>query len=218
MRQNVTYSIKKRTWILLLSYVLLFSYSQSVNAQAVPTPVANPASVVKKAKPWQIGVEAGLDLSRFSASKELFSPDNQTGWFAGLKIKTKIPLPNLGVDGAVLYSQNDIDYMIGTDYRQKRMHTIVVPANLRYNWKIDSNFILYIASGPQWNWLLDKSHISNIGKLNHSYFDWNIGMGLDLFKHVQFGFNYNILLGKMGEVNNVNLEGHTWNIRFAYFF
>ena len=98
------------------------------------------------------------------------------------------------------------------------MHTIVVPANLRYNWKIDSNFILYIASGPQWNWLLDKSHISNIGKLNHSYFDWNIGMGLDLFKHVQFGFNYNIPLGKMGEVNNVNLEGHTWNIRFAYFF
>lgn len=207
----------KRIALLIFNFLFLIS-TQSIVAQPIPTPVPTPASAVKKVKPWQMGIEAGLDLSRFTASKELFSPDNQTGWFAGVKIKTKIPLPNLGVDAALLYTQNDIDYMVGTDYRQKRMHMLVVPANLRYNWKIDSNFVLYLATGPQWNWLVDKSHISNIGKLDHSFFDWNIGMGLDLLKHVQFGFNYNIPLGKMGEVNNVNLEGHTWNIRFAYFF
>ncbi len=190
-----------------------------VNCQlSISSAFAQKAPAAKKVKPWRIGIEGGLDFSRFSASKELFSPDNQTGWFVGMKIKTSIPLPNLGVDAALLYNQNKMEYLVGTDYREKKMHMFVVPVNLRYNWKIDANFILYLASGPQWNWLLDKSRISNVGEFDHSFFDWNIGMGFEVLKHVQFGFNYNIPLGRMGEVNNVNLEGHTWNVRFAYFF
>ena len=197
----------------LVLVLLLIIGCQNLAAQGENVPV------VKKVKPWQLGVEGGLDLSRFKASKELYSPDNQIGWFVGLKIKTRIPMPNLGLDAAILYHQNKIDYVVGsTDYRKKKMHMFVVPVNLRYNWKVDSNFNLYIATGPQWNWLLDKSRISDVGELDHSFFDWNIGMGFEILKHVQFGFNYNIPLGKMGEVNNVNLEGHTWNIRTAYYF
>ena len=211
MRRSISYIKNMGKWLLLLSPFLFFSLSQSLSAQTT-------VPVVKKVKPWRIGVEGGLDFSRFSASKELFAPENQTGWFVGMKIKTSIPLPNLGLDAALLYNQNKMEYLVGTDYRQKKMHMFVIPANLRYNWKIDSSFILYIATGPQWNWLLDKRHISDVGGFEHSFFDWNIGMGFEVLKHVQFGFNYNIPLGKMGEVNNVNLEGHTWNIRFAYYF
>lgn len=184
----------------------------------IPLPVVKEAIKKNKDKPWQWGVEAGLDLSHFSASRELISRENRTGWFVGLKIKTRIPLPNLGLDAAVLYNQNELGFQQEEEYREKKMHMFVVPFNLRYNWKIDSNFILYLATGPQWNWLVDRERIGEIGKFEHSFFDWNIGAGLDLLRHVQFSFNYNIPLGRMGQINEVNLEGQTWNVRFAYFF
>lgn len=204
--------MKRLLYILFIIVNCQLSIVNSIQAQA-------PVPVVSRVKPWQWGVEAGVDVSRFRASKELFSPDNRVGWFVGLKIKTKIPLPNLGIDAAVLYNQNHLEYEATTGrYKNKKMHMFVVPVNLRYNWKLQERFVIYLASGPQWNWLLDKSRFGESGKLEHTFFDWNIGMGFDIFRHVQFGFNYNIPLGKMGEVNNVNLEGHTWNVRAAYFF
>lgn len=189
----------------------------SAQTAAMSLPVVK--EIVNKPKPWQWGIEAGLDLSHFSASRQLISAENRTGWFVGLKLKTKIPLPNLGFDAALVYDQNKFEYQpeLGT-YREKKMHMFQVPVNLRYNWTIVSSFVLYLASGPQWNWVMDKAHVDEIGKLEHSFFDWNIGMGFDILRHVQFGFNYNIPLGKMGEVNQVNLEGHTWNVRLAYYF
>ena len=57
----------------------------------IPLPVVKEAIKKNKDKPWQWGVEAGLDLSHFSASRELISRENRTGWFVGLKIKTRIP-------------------------------------------------------------------------------------------------------------------------------
>ena len=202
-------------FILLLGMgqLSIFNFQLSIGeAFAQPVP--------KKVKPWQWGIEGGVDVSRFRASKELFSPDNRVGWLLGLKLKTGIPLPNLGLDAALLYNQNHLEYETNSPgyYRNKKIHMFVVPVNLRYNWKLQERFVIYLASGPQWNWLLDKSRFGETGKLDHSFFDWNIGMGFDVMNHVQLGFNYNIPLGRMGEVNNVNLEGHTWNIRAAYYF
>ena len=179
---------------------------------------SSPIPGVKKVKPWKVGVEAGLDLSRFRASKELLSPDNCMGWFAGAKLRLKIPLANLGLDAALLYNQNKLEYVAQQDIEKKTLRSFLVPVNLRYNWTIESNFVLYFATGPQWNWYVGKKLLGSIGELEHSYFDWNVGLGIEVLKHVQLGLNYNIPLDKMGEVNNVNLEGHTWNIRFAFYF
>ena len=199
---------------LILSFSFLFSHFLilSLHAQS-PVPAPTP-----KVKPWSLGVEGGLDLSRFSASRELFSSENHTGWFLGAKARVKIPMPNLSLDGALLYNQSKLEYQEQSVFKDKKLHMFVVPVNLRYTWNIVPAFGLMIFTGPQWNWLLDKKEIGSIGKLEHSFFDWNIGAGFEVAKHVQFAFNYNIPLGKMGEVNNVNLQGQTWNIRFAYLF
>lgn len=173
-------------------------------------------SIHANAMRW--GVEGGVDLSRFQASKELKSFGPECGWFVGVKIKKAIPPPNLLLDAALLYSQNEIEYESNNVTRERKMRQFAVPVNLRYEWQINGTLCLYMATGPQWNWLLSKSRLGNEGRLKHSCFDWNIGGGIEILKHVQLGFNYNIPLGKMGEFNNVNLEGHTWNIRLAYFF
>ncbi|MBQ7571235.1 MAG: porin family protein [Bacteroidaceae bacterium] len=202
-----------RMWLLLLSHFLIFSFSPSLSAQP-----ADSVPVAKKTKPWHLGFEGGLDISRFSASRELFSPDSHTGWFVGAKVKVNIPMPNLSLDGAFLFNQSRLEYQEQDVYRHKNLHLFVVPVNLRYTWTIVPAFGLMFFTGPQWNWLLDKKRIGTVGELEHSFFDWNVGMGFEVARHVQLAFNYNIPLGKMGEVNTVNLEGHTWNIRFAYLF
>lgn len=167
---------------------------------------------------WDWGVEGGVDLSRFKASKGLMSQDNRVGWFVGAKFKCEIPMPNLGFDVALLYNQNRLSYTNKGMEAHKNLHMFVVPLNLRYDYEVAQSFNVYMATGPQWNWYVGKSDIGGIGKMHHSFFDWNIGAGFEILKHVQLGFNYNIPLGKMGELNNVDLEGRTWNFRAAYFF
>ncbi len=164
------------------------------------------------------GVEGGVDLSRFKANKGLMSKDNRVGWFLGAKLKSGLPLPELGFDVALLYNQNKLQYTQSGAEKTKKIHMFVVPLNLRYTYEIEENFGFYMATGPQWNWLIGKTNIGGMGNLHHSFFDWNVGAGFEILGHVQLGFNYNIPLGKMGEVNNVDLEGRSWNFRFGYFF
>ncbi len=168
---------------------------------------------------WAIhfGVEGGLDLNKFHLNKDLLNSDNRMGWFAGLKIKQGLPLPNLGFDAAVLYKEGSLDYEEHYLQQNKTLRTLVVPVNLRYDWKIVNAFRIYLATGPQFNWNLQDNDIGSVGKLDATYFDWNLGAGIELTSHVQIGFTYNIPLGKMGEVNSINLESKTWSIRVGVF-
>ena len=175
-------------------------------------------SGVAQAQSWNWGLEGGVELSRFKAAKGLMSQENRVGGFLGGKIKAELPLPNLAVDASLLYNQNKMTYIKGGKERNKKLHMFVIPLNLRYDYDLQQNFGIYLATGPQWNWFIGNSDIGGMGGLRHSFFDWNVGGGFNILRHVQIGFNYNIPLGKMGEVNNVDLEGRSWNFRFGYWF
>lgn len=162
---------------------------------------------------WKWGFEGGVDISRFRAQDGFFSDSNRCGWFLGVKNKFNIPLPNLGLDASFLYNQNKMNY--GTR-ESKKLHQFVLPVNVRYNYKLGDKVVWYMASGPQWNWFLGNSSVAG-GTLRHSYFDWNVGTGFDLFSHLQIGFNYNIALGKMGNVNGCDVKANSWNIRLGYY-
>lgn len=164
---------------------------------------------------WKWGLEGGLDVAKFRANDGFFSNTNRFGWFLGAKMKFDLPLPNLGMDAAILYNQNKLEY--GSTNKGKKLHQFILPINLRYNYNLGSKVVWYMASGPQWNWFVGNSDVVG-GTLRHSYFDWNMGTGFDLFNHLQLGFNYNVALGKMGSVNGCDVKANSWNIRLGYYF
>lgn len=205
--------MKKLSTLLLLATVMLCSLPASAQ--------------------FKYGLEAGLNLSKMSMSKDVVSSDNRVGWFVGPKIQFGIPLAGLAVDGALLYSQKymELDSTEDgvTETSRKTMPNIEIPVNLKWNFGFSSLVGVYLATGPQWSWYLGGKKISfdgeNVGLLETSNFSWNVGAGINAFKHLQLGVTYNIACGKTGELNGlmetaekIKLRNNTWQVRLAYMF
>ena len=58
---------------------------------------------------FQFGIKGGLNVSKISVSKEVFRPDNKSGFFFGPTAEFTLPLLGMGVDVSALYNQYGID-------------------------------------------------------------------------------------------------------------
>lgn len=186
------------------------------------------------------GVDAGVNITKMSFDKSVFNSDNCAGLFIGPKVHLKLPLLGLGVDGAIRYSYRPVNVNATIETtgeeisRTKALHYIEVPVNVR--WDFNLKIVgLYVATGPQWDWNvgdLSWSKSSDLGanittNLERHTFFWNVGGGIELFSHLDIGFNYNIPLGTQGEtktfIGNVltgvqSYQNGTWQIYLNYFF
>ena len=134
-----------------------------------------------------------------------------------------IPVVGLGVDGALLFSQKGIK----SDADGLKQVGLDIPVNLKYNIGLGSLLGVYVAAGP--DFFFDfKSKEPGFDK-KRAMVGINVGAGVKLIKHLQVGFNYNIPLGKSGDVTFADgvgavfskSEGYktkTWQISAAYIF
>lgn len=73
---------------------------------AIAVAIVSIAASAQTAKMFNWGVEAGMNFNSLSFDKEMFESGNRAGFFVGPKVKVKVPLVGLGLDGALLYSMN----------------------------------------------------------------------------------------------------------------
>ena len=156
---------------------------------AIVTMVALPAQAQLK-----FGVKGGLNISKVHFDKNVVSDGNVTGFNIGPMIEFKVPIVGIGFDAALLYSQKG--FKIG----DKSMHTdhLDVPVNLK--WKIGLPVAkVYFTGGPYISFRMagDKllDDIDNIaGSFESKSFGagLNFGAGVELFSHLQVGFNYGL--------------------------
>lgn len=108
---------------------------------------------------------------------------------------------------------------------------------MRYGFGLGETASIFIFAGPQFGF--------NIGDKNKTWTDYknnacewtlksstvsaNVGLGVMLLKHLQFTANYNIALGKTGEVDVksaaestwktvTGAKANAWQIALAYYF
>lgn len=174
----------------------------------------------------QFGLEAGVGIKKMSFSKDVYKSDNFAGFFVGPKVKAKIPVVGLGVDGALLYA---LDKAKIDDSKTKHMSYVRLPLNLR--WDIGTSFFgVYAATGPQWEWLIGNSDLTTREGLHatfeHHVFNWNVGAGIMFANHIEIGASYSIPIGKAGSVSgvydtvkdNISIKNKEWQIRLNYYF
>ena len=175
------------------------------------------------------GIKGGYNITNFSFSKDVIAKDNQQGFFIGPSLKIGIPVLPIGFEIAALYDQRDAK-LEGEKISQK---SINIPINVRYELGLGDMAGIYVAAGPQFGFNIgDKSFsFDDVAdyKLKDSNLSINLGAGLRLVKHLEIGFNYNIALGKTGEINvidgagealgiNGNGKANAWQISAAYYF
>lgn len=187
------------------------------------------------------GFKAGVNLTQkpsYDLNTLKQDLNGNAGWFAGPTIKFIAPVIGLGVEAGALYSQ----YSINIEGQDIKTQSIDIPIYLRYELSLPvaSKFVIpFIAVGPQFSWNLgnkeytldDLTNLENSElkkyTLNSSDLSLNLGLGIILFKHLEVHGNYNLALGKTGEItdfgmddikNAMELKTSKWQVSLAYVF
>ena len=176
------------------------------------------------------GLRGGLNLVSMSTDESTFDSSNRAGWFFGPTAKFTVPLIGLGLDISALYDQRTSEFNNQTVKEQN----IFIPINLRYQVGLGSLASAFVKAGPQFGWNIGSKTYQaikdgNTGefKLKDSNTSLNIGVGINALSHLEVGINYNIVLGKTGDLtvkdaakNAYNSKSRTnaWQLNVAYFF
>lgn len=177
------------------------------------------------------GVEAGMNFNSLSFDKEMLESGNRAGFFVGPKVKVKVPLVGLGLDGALIYSMNSAQIQNEDIVKSKNLSYLEIPLNVRYDFSLLKVLGIYLATGPQYNYCMSSdATIADFygpidGGISRSTWGWNVGGGVELFKHLQLGVTYTIPISnsgnlELGDITNVftNYKQKTVKVRLAYFF
>ncbi len=185
------------------------------------------------------GITGGLNLTKLRLSdnlKNVFSSDNQAGWFIGPKVNLSL-VAGLGLDASLQYSQRKLQVSDDEGLSSyKTFRSIEIPINVKYNFGVGRVASIYVATGPQFGFNVGSRSWNLFGGSDDGLFrnenmttTWNIGAGVKVLGHLDIGVGYNFGLGKVGETFlsqvNDNLVGssddykaNTFQVQATYYF
>ncbi len=183
----------------------------------------------------RFGVKAGVNVDNLKVSnlKEaagIFDADNNCGFTGGVTMEYIAPVVGIGFDLSLMYAHlkakmedNGKMGTVGKNYLE-------IPLNLKYKLGIPviSRIIQpMVYTGPSFAFKLDKSVFSNI-KTKTTQIGWNLGIGVELFKHLQINGGYTFGINNVAKyigpvennfnLENVKLKNNYWTITAAYMF
>ena len=181
----------------------------------------------------KFGVKGGLNVTKMSVSSDVYSADNNNGFFIGPTVKFTLPIVGLGIDAAALYDERK-GALVRYDNKSEdvKFKSINVPVNLRWNIGLGSLAGIYLAAGPQFGFALGDfgdAWDSSFYKKENMNVSINLGAGLSLLKHLELGFTYNIQTkdsyaitedwagGNLG-LQVTDIKTNAWQISAAYYF
>jgi len=160
----------------------------------------------------KFGVKGGLNLAKLSLSQgnANLDSDNTTGFFIGPMAEFTVPIINIGIDGALLYSQRGKD--------ECKQSGLEIPVNLKYTIGLGSLAGLYLAAGPDFFFNFKDIKESEGLKKKDAQVGLSLGAGLKLLNHLQVGANYLIPLSNSYSFEDIDVKTKTWQISAAYIF
>lgn len=187
----------------------------------------------------RFGIKAGLNLNSLHLNDlklnnlNNYISDNGTGWTAGVMGEYMAPIIGLGVDVSLMYTRMNADVDIFNDGHYegtlKNSNFLQIPINLKYRFKlpvVGSLLAPYIFTGPDFAFKLGKNTFQDL-KTRTCQVAWNLGVGLQLFNHLQisgsYAFGINNIVGHVAgqyvnTTDNVKAKNNYWTISAAYLF
>lgn len=182
------------------------------------------AAVVPSQAQFKWGVKAGMAVNSLKFNKGLGSSDNRAGFTGGLMADFTVPVIGVGFDASLLYAARSIDFAEedGTTVNKTRSY-IDIPVNFKYKiglpvvGKIVTPFL---TTGPDFSFLLSNKNMNNAVKNKTFDFAWNVGLGVQLFNHVQVAASYGIGITKSASGHDSLYSGRNrcWTVTAAYLF
>lgn len=179
----------------------------------------------------RFGIKAGLNVNHLSTDyKNILNKNNQAGWTAGLMTEFQLPLIGLGADLSLMYTRMNTDVLVPIANSDAELsipnhNFIEIPVNLKYKISlpvVGSFLAPYVFTGPSFGFKLDKSTVEDF-KTKTFQAVWNLGLGLELAKHLQIGASYGFGLNDIVKIasssaNPIKYHNNYWTVTAAYLF
>lgn len=184
----------------------------------------------------KFGVKGGLNVTTMKFNRHVLDKSNSEGFYFGPTMKFTLPVVGLGVDASALYNQcsskmtaEQGNEQIITDREETlTRQAISIPVNLRYDVGLGDDASIYFFAGPQASFNVGGKIKDIDWKWADTDFSVNVGFGIMLLSHLQVNTNYNVGIGKTGELGEHSVFTHlrkgfhgranTWQLGLAYYF
>ena len=187
---------------------------------------------------FRFGVKAGLNLNKldFKNLENSLDPDSGLGYTAGVVADFHIPVIGLGFDASLMYTRMNSGGEISTVDASGKVveeqvfakNFIELPINVKYKFSlpvVGSFLAPYIYTGPSFAFKLDKNTLEYV-KSKTCQIAWNVGLGIELFNHLQVGASYGFGINNIVEKTNfgginaevLKVKNNYWTISAAYLF
>lgn len=179
---------------------------------------------------FRFGVKAGVNLNNLHLNNtaKTLGDDNQCGWTAGVMTEFQVPLIGLCFDLSAMYTRMNSELTNGQEDVNIGKDFLEIPLNIKYKFGLPvvGNIISpYLFTGPSFAFKLDKKTLNAIENKTFQT-TWNIGLGVELVKHLQISGSYGIGMNnavKFLEFEGVNpvtvkVKNNYWTITAAYLF
>lgn len=210
--QSETKSINKRSLVRALQLaaivaVAIFTATMPASAQV------------------RLGVRGGITLNKLHFDREIINSENRIGYSAGLVLDVNIPVVGLGVEASAMYTHRD-DRLFDDIHNFKR-HYIEIPVYARYRLTlpaVERIVAPYVFTGPNFSILFKDEAPTSINN-SRTCTSWDVGAGVDLFKHLRLSATYGIGMSKAMQYIDreyqggvVNGKDKHWTVSAAWLF
>lgn len=184
----------------------------------------------------RFGIKAGLNVNSFHFDKEkILDSDNRCGWTGGVMAEFIVPVIGIGFDASVMYTRMNAEAQFLPDFKEVikgeslGKNFIEIPVNVKYKLSLpaaSSIIAPYVYTGPSFAFKCGKNTINDF-KTHTCQVAWNVGLGLELVRHLQiqasYGFGINDVvdytgIGNFTTVDNIKGKNNYWTITAAYLF
>ncbi|MCD7937472.1 MAG: PorT family protein [Tannerellaceae bacterium] len=178
------------------------------------------ALVPAQAQLLRFGVKGGVNISKVHFNDELWSDvKSSTGFQVGPMMEIGIPFTGFGVETGILYSQK------GFEIENESYNSDYLDIPLLLKWKMDLPLVPvapFVAFGPDFAFRVGTpKELKEFVDTKTFGVGLNIGVGAEVFKHLQVGFNYNFGLTDdaefIADIDNAG-KSRTWSITAAILF
>lgn len=182
---------------------------------------------------FRFGVKAGMNFNNLHLSnvKHNFDKDNGCGFTGGIMTEFQVPIIGLCLDASLMYTHMSASTGVTTldengianGEISPNKNFLEIPVNLKY--KLGLPIVHpYLFTGPSFAFKLGGDN--DVFKTKTFQCAWNIGLGVELFSHLQisgsYGFGMNDIMKKTGFIenttNDIKLKNNYWTVTAAYLF
>ena len=166
----------------------------------------------------RFGIIAGIVIENEMPSEDEKKNNNQVGYTAGAIVDFDLPVQGLSLEAGAKYTKHT--------YGKPSMeqYSVDVPVHVRYRLEVpvvEKLVAPYAFTGPSVSAGVSNKMPTRLSDVKMSL-SWNVGAGVEMFKHVRMAATYSIQVSKTDVVNNGSLvrekKGNCWTISASYMF